>query len=210
MSLLLSMAIFSLSMSISPGPVNVVALTSGVNYGFTRSLNFVTGATLGFIALLSLVGLGLGEMSEQFPLFISALKVAGCLYILYIGIQIFKDKSAIALLSNTTLESQLNSSSHSSNRHSPRFTQGWLMQWLNPKAWIACIAGCSAFNVYHSNERLLMFSLIYLVFCFLGIAAWALLGKKIKHWLTKDCHVIRYNQIMGSTLCLLAIALVLE
>jgi threonine/homoserine/homoserine lactone efflux protein len=59
-SLLLSMAGFALAMSISPGPVNLVALGTGARYGFTASLRHVVGATLGFILLLLLMGLGLG------------------------------------------------------------------------------------------------------------------------------------------------------
>ena len=51
-SLLLSMAGFALAMSISPGPVNLVALGTGARYGFTASLRHVVGATLGFILLL--------------------------------------------------------------------------------------------------------------------------------------------------------------
>lgn len=42
-SLLLSMAGFALAMSISPGPVNLVALGTGARYGFTASLRHVVG-----------------------------------------------------------------------------------------------------------------------------------------------------------------------
>lgn len=59
-SLLLSMAGFALAMSITPGPVNLVALGSGARHGFAASLRHVVGATLGFILLLLLMGLGLG------------------------------------------------------------------------------------------------------------------------------------------------------
>ncbi len=67
MSLLLSMAGFALAMSISPGPVNLVALSAGAQYGFRASLRHVVGATLGFILLLLLMGLGLGAALSHWP-----------------------------------------------------------------------------------------------------------------------------------------------
>ena len=48
MSLSLSMAAFALAASISPGPVNIVALGSGARHGLRASLAHVAGATLGF------------------------------------------------------------------------------------------------------------------------------------------------------------------
>lgn len=44
-ALLLAMSSFALAASVSPGPVNAVALAAGVHHGFRRSLAFVTGAT---------------------------------------------------------------------------------------------------------------------------------------------------------------------
>ncbi|KAB0543471.1 LysE family translocator, partial [Pseudomonas palleroniana] len=49
MSLILSMAAFALVASITPGPVNIVALSSGARYGFRATLRHVGGATLGFV-----------------------------------------------------------------------------------------------------------------------------------------------------------------
>ena len=66
-SLLLSMSGFALAMSISPGPVNLVALGTGARYGFPASLRHVVGATLGFILLLLLMGLGLGGALSRWP-----------------------------------------------------------------------------------------------------------------------------------------------
>ncbi|EPP7098025.1 LysE family transporter, partial [Klebsiella michiganensis] len=43
-------------MSISPGPVNMVIISSGANHGFRKTLPFISGATTGFTLLLILVG----------------------------------------------------------------------------------------------------------------------------------------------------------
>lgn len=196
MSIWLSMVVFSFTMSISPGPVNLVALTSGLNHGFVASLKFVFGATLGFIVLLFVIGFGLGAANETFPSIIKLLTYVGCAYLGYVGIKIYMDRGELE-----EVESAI---------PLPSFQQGWLLQWLNPKAWIACLAGCSAFNVYTSNARLLQFLLIYFVICFIGIGCWAFAGRKIQIWLRSPTSVKAFNKIMGLVLCALAAVLVMN
>jgi len=57
-TLILPMTAFALAASISPGPVNLVCLSSGTRYPLSKGLMFVTGATLGFIVLFVAIGLG--------------------------------------------------------------------------------------------------------------------------------------------------------
>ncbi|BCQ62522.1 hypothetical protein PBOI14_42720 [Pseudomonas sp. Boi14] len=47
MSVVFSMAAFALAASITPGPVNIVALGSGARFGFRASLRHVAGAPWG-------------------------------------------------------------------------------------------------------------------------------------------------------------------
>lgn len=193
MSLLFSMVVFSLFMSISPGPVNFVALTSGVNYGFVKSFKFVSGATVGFVALLLLVGIGVGKASQSFPVLLKGLQYIGCIYIVYIGYKVFTDDGKVKGENKLALL--------------PSFSQGWLMQWVNPKAWIACLAGCSAFDVYNSDLRLVQFITIYFIVCYIAIAGWAFLGNKINRWLSTE-HTMRFfNKTMGIILCGLGVGL---
>ncbi len=191
MSVILSMAIFSILRSISPGPVNIMALSSGLNHGFAKSFSFVTGASIGFATLLLLIGIGLGSLYVEYPLVVSILKYIGCIYMVYIGVRVFNTKGSI-------------DSGDKGGETVPTFTQGWLMQWLNPKAWGACLAGCSLFEVYYSRERLLFFLTIYFTLCYLGIAIWALLGDKIQRWINSEIKVKIFNRVMGCMLFVLS------
>lgn len=67
MSLLFAMFSFSLAMSISPGPVNMIILSSGVNYGAKRTIRYVSGATIGFTLLLLFVGLVFEQFIRAYP-----------------------------------------------------------------------------------------------------------------------------------------------
>jgi threonine/homoserine/homoserine lactone efflux protein len=164
MSLLLAMVFFSLTMSISPGPVNMISLSIGLNHGFRRALPFVTGATLGFTVMLGLVGLGLGPAISATGGFYRILSIAGTAFVAYLGYQI----------AVSTPER------HPSPARAPGFNQGVVLQWINPKAWSACLAGISAFHVINDHLLLATFTSLYFVICLISIGSWALAGAKLK------------------------------
>lgn len=183
-ALLLAMASFALSMSISPGPVNMVIVASGAQHGVRRTLPFVSGATLGFTLLLALVGFGLMQVFDALPWLLTWLGVAGALFILYMGYRI------------ATAPPEL-SAAHTSV---PTFLQGALLQWLNPKAWIACAAGVSMFASPESARPLLIFIGIYFVVCYASLAAWAVLGDRVASLLGTRQRIRLFNGLMGGLL----------
>ncbi|HZG17251.1 MAG TPA: LysE family translocator [Candidatus Bathyarchaeia archaeon] len=191
MSIFLAMCLFSFSMSISPGPVNITILSSGVNYGFKRTLPFVSGSTVGFTFLLTAVGLGISNLVAQAPMFYEWLKYLGTIYMSYIGYKIMVSRPDIELK-----EEQL-----------PRFRQGFLMQWLNPKAWIACLSGVSAFGLNTSYSMLFIFTSIYFLICYLSLIAWAILGSKLQFLMKVKNGIKVFNLAMGGSLIIVAIFL---
>ncbi|MNE85088.1 hypothetical protein D3C80_1820470 [compost metagenome] len=89
----------------------------------------------------------------------------------------------------------------------PRYRHGFLMQWLNPKAWIACLSGVTSFGLNASPSLLVIFVCIYFFICYLSLAAWALLGSKLQ-FLTKVKNGMRaFNIVMGGSLIIVAVYL---
>ncbi len=195
MSLVFAMCLFSFSMSISPGPVNVITLSTGVNYGFKKSMPFVSGATVGFTLLLLMVGLGLYFVAEVSEVFLSLLTYVGAMFIAYMGIKL------VSAETTSTLSSK-------DSKDIPSFVDGFLLQWLNPKAWIACISGVSAFNLAYSLPLLSLFICLYFLVCYISIASWALLGDKINRLLNTPSHFKLFNVAMGGSLILVACYLI--
>lgn len=192
MSVGVAMFLFSLSMSISPGPINMMSLSSGVNYGFKKTFPFVSGATVGFTILLIMTGVGLANTLSHINGFYQVLEYIGAVYIGYMGYKI--------IFSNTDIQWK--------KEHLPKFYQGILMQWLNPKAWIACLSGIVAFNLKNSNTMLLAFVMIYFPTCYLSVAAWAFLGSKMQ-FLNKVRNGIKiFNALTGGTLIVVAMYLI--
>lgn len=190
MSLVLAMCLFALSMSISPGPVNLICLSTGVNHGPRRALPFVSGATIGFSLLLALVGLGIGALAEHQQL-LDLLGFAGAGFIGYIGIKIATSDPILEPIRATQ----------------PGFGQGFLLQWLNPKAWIACLSGVSAFNLAGDYPLLTLFVALYFVICYVSIASWALVGGRLGRWIATPRKLQIFNRLMGGALVMVSVYL---
>ena len=184
MSLFIAMFSFSLVMSISPGPVNMVIISSGASYGIRKTFPFVSGATIGFTLLLLFIGLGFYKVIELYPYFLKYLAIAGSLFIAYIGYLIASSKPQLDI----------------KEQNKPTFIQGFLLQWLNPKAWIACVAGASLFSTSHSNQVFLTFSLVYFLVCYLSLFSWSLLGNKVTILINSEARLKLFNQLMGGLL----------
>ena len=190
MSLIIAMCLFALSMSVSPGPVNLVTFSSGLNYGFLPSLPFVAGAASGFTLLLVVVGLGLGEIIALNPVLLEVLAYAGTAFICYMGYKI------------ATAHPEL----PEAPERQPHFFQGAALQWLNPKAWIASLSGVSAFEATPGNG-LFVFAGLYLVICFFSVAVWAFAGARLSELLGDKNNLQRFNRVMGGLLIIIAIYL---
>src|SRR5476649_1739672 len=152
MSVLISMAAFAWVASITPGPVNIVALSSGAQFGFRASQRHVAGATLGFVLLLVLMGLGLHELLRLWPGLTQVVRLAGVAFLLFMAWELAMD------------DGQLGAGKHGK---APSMFYGALMQWLNPKAWLACVAGMGAFVADGEARLVWQFAAIYLVVCYL-------------------------------------------
>ncbi|MEH6605110.1 MAG: LysE family translocator [Pseudomonadales bacterium] len=188
MSLLFAMISFSLAMSISPGPVNIIILSSGANYGIRRTFPFVSGATIGFTLLLVFIGLGFHKIISQYPYFLKYLAIAGSLFIMYMGYLIASSKPEL----------------HIERKSRPSFLQGFILQWLNPKAWMACIAGVSLFSSPDGNQLFLTFLLIYFFVCYFSLFSWSVLGDKATVILGSHFRITVFNKAMGVLLVLTA------
>lgn len=191
MSLFLAMCTFSLVMSITPGPVNIVIVNSGINNGFKKTFAFISGATIGFTLLLVLIGLGFNTVLEKKSLFFSSLTFLSSLFIIYLGYKII----------NSTGNIEINNK----EKKTPYFYEGFLMQWLNPKAWIASMSGISLFS--SSDFNLYSFIFVYFFICYLSLMFWGYIGEKISYLLKIEKHLKLLNFIMGSLLIVLAVYL---
>ncbi|MBU1293963.1 MAG: LysE family translocator [Gammaproteobacteria bacterium] len=187
LSLIISMSLFALVASLSPGPVNLVSLSGSARYGIKTGLIFVTGATLGFIVLFLLIGFGLHYLIDQLSWITKVLQWLGIAFLLYLSYQIFTDNG------------ELNSDK---NNNAPTFMTGAIMQWLNPKAWLASLSGIAAYTPNAEATEVLIFASLYLPICWLSLGIWVWIGKILGQYFQSPAKM----RLMNKTLAILLAA----
>lgn len=192
MTVFYSMAAFALAASITPGPVNVVALGSGARYGLMPSLRHVTGATVGFVALLVAVGFGVYELLQRVPVLLHAIQWFGVAFLLYMAYKLAVDNGELG---------------DANTQRGPTLSHGAVMQWLNPKAWLAALAGTGVYTV-GDPTRIWQFAAIYFVVCWLSVGCWAAAGAMLRHHMRDPKRVRRLNRVMAALLAGSAVYLV--
>lgn len=123
LSLFLSMVGFLWVAAITPGPNNMLLTSTGANFGFMRSIWLMLGIMLGMQSMLLLVAFGVGSLILIYPSLHLALKILGSLYLLWLAWKIAT--SAYEKLDTNVAPAK-----------PLRLYQGWLLQFLNPKAWL--------------------------------------------------------------------------
>src|SRR5215813_3225151 len=83
--LLFAFIVFATVMFFTPGPNNIMLLSSGLTYGFRPTLPHVAGITFGFAFMIGAVGLGLGTVFLAYPILQTILKWGGVAYLLYLA-----------------------------------------------------------------------------------------------------------------------------
>lgn len=195
MSIWVSMAAFALASSITPGPVNIVALSAGVQFGLRASLRHVTGATVGFCLLLVLIGLGLHEVLRAWPPLTRFIQLGGVAFLLFMAFKLAVDDGQIR---------------RDEKASAPSMLYGATLQWLNPKAWMACVAGMGLFVEEGNLRQVAEFSLIYFAACYVSIACWAVAGSYLRGVLETPAAMRLFNRLMAALLVACCVYLLLN
>lgn len=169
--MIVPMTTFALVASISPGPVNLVGLSTGSRHGLTKGLIFVTGATIGFILLFLAVGYGLSSLFMVIANFERWLSWAGIIFLLYLSYRLAFDSGEIKT-ENQSQKAPVMEHGHKA----ANFWTGFLMQWLNPKAWLASAAGISAYTQGGDLAQTWLFAMIYVPVCWISLSCWVCVG----------------------------------
>ncbi len=183
MDFYLPLILFVISASVTPGPNNVMIMSSGVNHGVKKSLPHLFGIAVGFTVMVFAVGMGFGFVFEKYPVIHKIIKVVGIIYLLFLA--------WLIATSNSSLEN---------NDAKPfSFFQAALFQWVNPKAWVMITGAVAAFTTVSAN----LFSevvIIALLFFSLGapcVCIWLFFGVALKKYMSSPKHLKVFNISMA-------------
>ena len=182
--LFIAFVLFATVMFFTPGPNNIMLLSSGLTYGFRRTLPHVAGITIGVAFMIAAVGLGLGSVFVAWPVLQTILKYAGIAYLLYLA-------AAIAT-SGPVMSSQ-------DNRRGPMTFWGAAMfQWINVKGWVMVIGSITAYAAIASFPWNIVIQVaLCLLLGVLACSAWALFGSALRPLLTSPGAVRAFNIVMA-------------
>lgn len=184
--LLLALAGFAIAASITPGPNNLLVLTSGLNHGIGRSLPLIAGISAGFAFMLIAIGLGLGAIIRANPSFHTAAKVFGLAYILRLAWKVASGPPGIEHADDGRAAEPL-----------PALT-GAMFQWVNPKAWAIALSATAAFSVPDAAlTSLAWVAFVFLVVAFLSLSAWAAFGSLMRCLIDSPAKMRAFNVAMA-------------
>lgn len=184
MEFYLSILIFAISSTVTPGPNNIMILTSGLNYGVKNSIPHLLGISFGFPVMIIVIGFGFSIIFEKYPLFNEVIKILGVVYLLYLA-------WLIASSSPVSLEGK---------KSKPlNFFQAALFQWVNPKAWVVATGAVSAYTSVSSDifAQVIFIALAFLIVAIPSLSVWLIFGVGIKQYLKSPRHQKIFNLSMA-------------
>ena len=187
---------FYFVMYVTPGPNNAMVLTSGLKFGFLKTIPHMTGITIGHVTQLILVCLGLGKIFQVFPEIQNILKILCSIYLIYLGYKIIGSFNKIKDNDSRPL----------------KFYEAALFQIVNPKAWTISSMAASGFL---SNDGSLLISILYiasvaLIICPISISPWAAFGSGIKNLVKNNKIKVIIEFFLAFLLLITAILIVIE
>jgi threonine/homoserine/homoserine lactone efflux protein len=185
--ILIALAGFALVSSITPGPNNLMLMASGANFGFARTLWHMLGVGIGFTLMIVLVGIGLIQIFDLYPISHTILKVVS---VLYLGWLAYKIANAAAPQAAGETGKPIT------------FLQAAAFQWVNPKAWTMALTAITLYAPDQSFQAILLVALVFGAINLPSVSVWTLMGQQMQRYLTNATRLKIFNYTMAALLLL--------
>ena len=182
--LLFAFVVFAIVMFFTPGPNNIMVLSSGLTYGFRRSLPHIAGIAFGIAFMVAATGLGLGAVFVAWPILQTILKYAGIAYLIYLA--------WVIAMSGPVKPGQ-------DNQAAPMtFWGAALFQWVNAKGWVMVIGIITAYSAVATFPwNIAVQAALMFIMGALSSVLWALFGSALRPVLTSTRAVRAFNIVMA-------------
>ncbi|MCF2870187.1 LysE family translocator [Octadecabacter sp. G9-8] len=186
--LLWPLVVFAFVSSATPGPNNMMLLASGANFGLLRTVPHMFGIGIGFGLMIVLVGMGLMQIFDAFPITDLILKVVSVIYLIWLAWKIATAAPKLADAPDT-------------GGTPMTFLQAAAFQWVNPKAWSMGIYAITNFAKDDDGARGLfavcVVALAFVLVNFPSVTIWAVLGQQMRRFLTSPMRLRAFNITMA-------------
>ena len=177
-----------------PGPTILTVISYSLSHGRRANAALVAGVALGDSTALVLSLVGLGAVLATSAMLFTAVKWAGGLYLIYLGVRMLRG-GAVALPAEGEARAQLES-------HGRVFFNTWLVTALNPKGIIFFIAFLPQFLRPGPDvaAQLWVLAVTFVVLATLNAALYAVFASSARKFLSTPRALRGFNLAGGSLL----------
>jgi threonine/homoserine/homoserine lactone efflux protein len=177
---LLAFALLSFLLIIVPGPNVLFIISRSLMLGRTAGVGTALGGQVGVYMQVAAVAFGIGAVVERSVAVFMALKLAGALYLIYLGIQALRhrDELGASLTAKTEPKSIRRIAA-----------DGFLVGLSNPKAIVFFIAVLPQFvdqSAGHVPEQMLLLGAIFAAIAVVCDSTWALVAGTARSWMARS------------------------
>ena len=174
---LLAFVLASLALIVIPGPSVLFVIGRSLSLGRRAGLLSVLGNETGGIPLVFAVAFGVGAIVSASVVVFTIIKIAGSLYLAFLGIQAIRHRRDHAV--DATKEPERPRS------NARIFLQGAFVGMTNPKSIVFFVAVLPQFVNRAAGAiplQLLLLGLIFLLLALLSDSVWAILAGTARNW----------------------------
>lgn len=179
---IISFILYCFIVTVTPGPTNIVILSTVQNYGVRAAMIFTYGSVFGFGILLTSSALLNSFFANLIPNILIYMQVLGSVYMLYLAYNVYK----------------MDASKNTQSKGTGSFSFGLIIQLLNPKPMIFALTLFPSFVLpyYTSTSALIIFVIAITIIGFISFLLWVAFGAIFKELLRK------YNKIANIIMAL--------
>ena len=182
--------LFATVMVGTPGPANMLVMTSGANFGFWRSVPFLAGVTFGKFFINAMMGIGLWQLLTTYPVVLIAIKTVSVAYLAWLALRM----SGFLMGAKELARPE-------------SFLKGLTVHPANPKAWAMLVFAYAHFPSASGSllEQTIVISLTFfcvqVVFHSLWCAGGAIVvrllaGKPAERWLMRSLSLVTVGVVV--------------
>jgi cysteine/O-acetylserine efflux protein len=176
-----SFLIYCIIITFTPGPTNIVILSTVHNFGTKKAMEYTYGATIAFGILLVISAMLNTVLIEIIPKILIVMQIIGSFYMFYLAYQICKRDSSkpVAIQTGT-------------------FRSGFLMQFLNPKVVLFTMTVIPSFIMpYYTAMPAVTISVLAITLIgFLAFITWVLFGTIFKKFLQNHSKIVNVTMAL--------------
>ena len=183
---------------LAPGPSVLFVIARAIAWGRATAVFTVAGNVTGAFSLSVFVALGLGPILQRSELAYIAVQWGGGLYLVYLGVDAIRKRSAHA--ADMTNQGEIAPSIRRSIR------DGFWVGALNPKGVVFFAAVLPQFidrEKWSVTAQLILLGAIFAILAFVSDGSWGMLAGTARNWLATDARRLERLRATGGTIMII-------